>query len=152
VSLSWLVLSLGRTVSIPPYLLLVSVDNVSAWGVALNVTTASVKVRVLHNSVYLSARLKLRGTDSRALLIFTSKTKSGYYQNEMNFEILNYLPPEYLTLLDNAPHRSIRNDKSSALTSRNGDIQEWLQRSNFERGMAKNYLVQIVRTHRPPTI
>jgi hypothetical protein len=35
----------------------------SARGVALNVTTASVQLRVLHNSVYLSARLKLRGTN-----------------------------------------------------------------------------------------
>jgi hypothetical protein len=32
----------------------------SARGVALNVTTASVQLRVLHNSVYLSARLKLQ--------------------------------------------------------------------------------------------
>jgi hypothetical protein len=35
----------------------------SARGVVLNVTTASVQLRVLHNSVYLSARLKLRGTN-----------------------------------------------------------------------------------------
>jgi hypothetical protein len=31
----------------------------SALGVALNITTANVQLRVLHNSVYLSARLKL---------------------------------------------------------------------------------------------
>jgi hypothetical protein len=37
----------------------------SAWGVALNVTMASVQLRVLHYSVYLSAWLKLRGTNSR---------------------------------------------------------------------------------------
>jgi hypothetical protein len=36
----------------------------SARGVALNVTTASVQLCVLHNSVYLSAWLKLRGTNS----------------------------------------------------------------------------------------
>jgi hypothetical protein len=36
----------------------------SARGVALNVTTASVQLRVLYNSAYLSARLKLRGTNS----------------------------------------------------------------------------------------
>jgi hypothetical protein len=35
----------------------------SAREVALNVTTASVQLRVLHNSVYLSARLKLRGNN-----------------------------------------------------------------------------------------
>jgi hypothetical protein len=46
--------------------------NVASWSVvrcivrcvvsvALNVTTASVQLRVLHNSVYLPARLKLRG-------------------------------------------------------------------------------------------
>jgi hypothetical protein len=33
-------------------------------GVALNVTTASVQLRVLHTGVYLFARLKLRGTNS----------------------------------------------------------------------------------------
>jgi hypothetical protein len=36
----------------------------SARGVALNVTTASVQLRVLHTSVYVSAQLKLRGTNS----------------------------------------------------------------------------------------
>jgi hypothetical protein len=36
----------------------------SAQRVALNVTTASVQLRVLPNSVYLSARIKLRGTNS----------------------------------------------------------------------------------------
>jgi hypothetical protein len=35
----------------------------SAWGVALNVTTASVQLRVLHNSVYLSVRLKSQGNN-----------------------------------------------------------------------------------------
>jgi hypothetical protein len=35
----------------------------SARGVALNVTTASVQLRVVHNSDYLSARLKLRGNN-----------------------------------------------------------------------------------------
>jgi hypothetical protein len=33
----------------------------------MNVTTASVQLRVAHNSVYLSARLKLRGTNSTSL-------------------------------------------------------------------------------------
>jgi hypothetical protein len=37
----------------------------SARGVALKVTTVSVQLRVLHNSVYISARLKLPGTNSR---------------------------------------------------------------------------------------
>jgi hypothetical protein len=41
----------------------------SARGVALNVTTASVQLRVLHNSVYLSARLKLGGTNYTYLSI-----------------------------------------------------------------------------------
>jgi hypothetical protein len=41
----------------------------SARGVALNVTTASVQLRVLHNSVYLSARLKLRGTNTKYMLL-----------------------------------------------------------------------------------
>jgi hypothetical protein len=51
----------------------------SARGVALNVTTASVQLRVLHTSVYLSARLMLRGTNSstnfnlRNILIFYFK-------------------------------------------------------------------------------
>jgi hypothetical protein len=36
----------------------------SARGVALKVTTVSVQLRVLHNSVYISARLKLPGTNS----------------------------------------------------------------------------------------
>jgi hypothetical protein len=35
-----------------------------ARGVALNVTTGSVQLRVLHNRAYLSARLKLQGTNS----------------------------------------------------------------------------------------
>jgi hypothetical protein len=39
----------------------------SSQGVALNVTTGSVQLRVLHNSVYLFARLKLRGTNSICL-------------------------------------------------------------------------------------
>jgi hypothetical protein len=43
---------------------LVSVGNVFRSGVALNVTTASVQLRVLYNSAYFSARLKLRGTKS----------------------------------------------------------------------------------------
>jgi hypothetical protein len=42
----------------------------SARGVALNVTTASVQLRVLHNSVYLSARLKLRGTNLYVSLLY----------------------------------------------------------------------------------
>jgi hypothetical protein len=36
----------------------------SARGVALKVTTVSVQLRVLHNIVYISARLKLPGTNS----------------------------------------------------------------------------------------
>jgi hypothetical protein len=35
----------------------------SARGVALKVTTVSVQLRVFHNSVYISARLKLPGTN-----------------------------------------------------------------------------------------
>jgi hypothetical protein len=41
----------------------------SARGVALNATTASVQLRVLYNNAYLSARLKLRGTNSNFLVL-----------------------------------------------------------------------------------
>jgi hypothetical protein len=53
----------------------------SARGVALNVTAASVQLRVLHNSVYLSARLKLRSTNS-------SNSKFYFLQ----WSLLVYLP------------------------------------------------------------
>jgi hypothetical protein len=43
----------------------------SARGVALNVITASVQLRVLHSSVYLSARLKLRGTNYTLFCVAT---------------------------------------------------------------------------------
>jgi hypothetical protein len=49
----------------------------SARGVALNVTTASVQLRVLNNSVYLSARLKLRGTNSTVPLFLTFALDGG---------------------------------------------------------------------------
>jgi hypothetical protein len=48
----------------------------SARRAPLNVTTASVQLRVLHNSVYLSARLKLRGTNSSQWYLMTSATAS----------------------------------------------------------------------------
>jgi hypothetical protein len=51
---------------------LVSVGNVSARGVALDVTTASVQLRVLHNSAYLSARLSYE-----ALTVHTSSGVSA---------------------------------------------------------------------------
>jgi hypothetical protein len=44
----------------------------SSRGVALNVTTASIQLCVLNNSVYLSARLKLRSTNSSCLVAMAS--------------------------------------------------------------------------------
>jgi hypothetical protein len=66
----------------------------SAWGVALNGTTASVQLRVLHNSVYLSARLKLRGTNSTSSYSETSINRfSGsivQFLWSLNKSYLNY--------------------------------------------------------------
>jgi hypothetical protein len=53
----------------------------SARGVALNVTTASVQLRMLHNSVYLSARLKLRSTNSSFWVLV--HTKKNLMQNSI---------------------------------------------------------------------
>jgi hypothetical protein len=68
----------------------------SARGVALNVTTASVQLRVLHNSVYLSARLKLRGTNytnvSEQLAAFIFRIKILFYpENGERRFLQNYI-------------------------------------------------------------
>jgi hypothetical protein len=56
--------------------------------VALNVTTASVQLRVLNNSVYLSAGLKLRGLASPTLLI--PAVGGDYFP--MRFQLSLFLP------------------------------------------------------------
>jgi hypothetical protein len=48
-----------------------SVGNVFRSGSSSNVTTASVQLHMLHNSVYVSARLKLRGTNSMYIHILS---------------------------------------------------------------------------------
>jgi hypothetical protein len=53
----------------------------SARGLALNVTTASVQLRALHNSVYLSARLKLRGTNYSWFLAETEHLSIHVYND-----------------------------------------------------------------------
>jgi hypothetical protein len=50
----------------------------SAQGVALNVTTASLQLRMLYNSAYLSAWLKLRGTNSRWIQRVTGATETWW--------------------------------------------------------------------------
>jgi hypothetical protein len=55
----------------------------SARGVALNVTTASVQLRMLHNSVYLSAGLKLRGTNNTSFQHVTVTDKEKTFSPTM---------------------------------------------------------------------
>jgi hypothetical protein len=71
----------------------------SARGVALKVTTVSVQLRLLHNSVYISARLKLPGTNSTCISnAFSIAPKLGFSvhaftiaSRALQFEKLNHM-------------------------------------------------------------
>ena len=102
------------------------------------------------------------GFISGAYLIFKSKTKSGDYHDEMNFQnfskwikekITHNLPPNCLIVLDNAPYHSVQVNKPPSLASRKAEIQEWLQNKSirFEADVTKPELLQLVRVNRPPT-
>jgi hypothetical protein len=65
----------------------------SARGVALNVITASEQLRVLHNSVYLSAGLKLRGTNSTHTSVGENQVQLSRLLLRVFAKCAKYRPP-----------------------------------------------------------
>ena len=101
-----------------------------------------------------------KGFVKGAFLIFKSKTKSGDYHDEMNFQnfskwveekLLPNLPSNCLIVLDNATYHSVQINKAPTLASRKSEIQDWLNTNgiSFDEEMTKAELIHIVRMECP---
>ena len=94
------------------------------------------------------------GSVNGAQLIFKSKSKSGDYHNDMNFDnfriclenqLIPNLPPNSVVVLDNASYHSKQEDKCPTQATKKADIQAWLKRKgvHFTEGISKAELLHM---------
>ena len=95
-----------------------------------------------------------------AQLIFKSKSKSGDYHDDMNFDnfrrwlesqLIPNLPPNSVVVLDNASYHSKQEDRCPTQATKKADIQAWLKRRgvHFTEGMLKAELLQLCKLNKP---
>nr|XP_022917224.1 uncharacterized protein LOC111426774 [Onthophagus taurus] len=100
------------------------------------------------------------GFIKNGFLLFKSKTKSGDYHDEMNFEnfskwfktqVLPNLPDNSIIVMDNAPYHSVQIHRPPTSSSKKNDIICWLQSMNipYHPQMLKCELLEIVRRYKP---
>lgn len=86
-----------------------------------------------------------------ARLIFRSKTKSGDYHDEMNFnnfkrwleeKLIPNLSANSVVVLDNAPYHNKQEERCPTQATRKDDMKEWLRRQGigFRDDMLKVYM------------
>lgn len=93
-------------------------------------------------------------------LIFKSKSKSGDYHDDMNFEnfkrwlenkLIPNLPANSILVIDNAPYHNKQDDRCPTQATRKAEIQAWLRRKGVEYTdiMLKAELLQLCKKNKP---
>ena len=96
-------------------------------------------------------------------LVFRSKTNSADYHDKMNAEhfmdwfthqLLPNIPPNSVTIPDNAMYHNKQKDKAPTTATRKDDIKKWLDEHNIQYSEKdiKKTLQDKVRQHRPKSL
>lgn len=94
-----------------------------------------------------------------AQLVFTSKSKSGDYHDDMNFDnfqrwlntqLIPNLPANSVVVIDNAPYHSVQLDRSPTQNTTKPVLQKWLRDHNieFDNSMLRTELYELCKRNK----